>query len=504
MSNENFDPKNQSVPEQETKVLPDHEEVIPVRVPPDMAKEKTKKEKKVKPPKYKGNKAITWTFYICYFLLIISFCVGMYFVHGWLVDWLVDFENAQPTVKSEAVFQDLFDDPDWGRIYEETGLTDTEFEGKDAFTAYMENIVGENSLTYAETSAGLSGDHKYLVQLEGKTLGYFTLSNHAEADAPIPDWQLNEVNIHLTRSQSVAIEKQDGHTAYVNGQAVGDSYTVEMCSTVAESYLPEGTAGIRRIRQEVTGLLVVPQVTILDDDGNECAVFYDEESGMYIEEAAEAEPITDELEARAIAAGEAFSYYMVNRNTHLFGQYFASGTTTYRNITSMDRWQQTSTGAAITGQAVSDYIRYTDDLFSVRVTMTMELTRVDDSIKEYPLDATLFFENRKAGWMVISMTYVDVTEATSQVRLTFMSGDTPLSTAFYDSNATEIFAPALSVPEGQVFSGWAEKEVSADGTTTMNLAFTCDENNRLIIPNGTELRPMTLYALFEDAEETVS
>ena len=119
------------------------------------------------------------------------------------------------------------------------------------------------------------------------------------------------------------------------------------------------------------------------------------------------------------------------------------------------------------------------------------------------MDTTLFLENRKnGGWKVIAMTNLDVTEQTNQVRLTFMSGDTELSSIFvYDDAAEDVFTPNVTAPEGQVFSGWATKEVAEDGTTTMTLVYTCDEKFRLQVPSGAKLEPAILYAVFEDAPD---
>ena len=242
-------------------------------------------------------------------------------------------------------------------------------------------------------------------------------------------------------------------------------------------------------------------MTSLDENGRECEIIYDEATGIYMEKLPDPEEMPAELAELAIKAGEAYSNFMVNRYTSLFGQYFATGTDTYRKIMSMDRWQQRSKSAAITGQEVSDYIRYTENLFSARVKMTMELTRKDNSIKEYPMDATLFLENKKDGWKVISMTNLDVTELTSRVRLTFMLGDTELSSVFVDADPDEsIFTPNVTAPEGQIFSGWATREEAEDGTITMTLRYTCDEKFRLMIPGEETLEPATLYAVFEDVE----
>lgn len=463
-------------------------------------------KKESKALKNSANKAVTWIFYICYVLLIVGYGFGMYAMHQWLTDRLVVFEAAtQPTVKSEEVFQTWFADPDWELLYEEAGIADTKFEGKDTFVAYMTGLVGSEELTYEEADSQ-TGSRKYWIQANGQTLGYFTLANQAKANALIPDWKLDEIHIQTDRTQRVTIDLLEGHTAYVNGQPLDDSYTVEIHSTVAEEYLPEGTLGVRRLRQEVSDLLMPPEVTVLDKDGNECALNFDGETGIYAEVIPTAEAMPEKLEKRAIAAGEAYCGFLVNKGTGLLSKYFAPGSQAYRQITAMPRWSEWHPDVAYFDQSLSEYTRYTEDLFSVRVAMTAEISyRYDpdpsdeeDDPSQFPMktethsmDTVFFFENRKNGWMVTGMTNDDTTIPTSRVRLTFLYGDTCLSTAFYSSDSTEIYAPMISTSEDQIFSGWAV----SDGTTV----FICDENGMLLIPEGTVLEPMTLHAVFESA-----
>ena len=446
----------------------------------------------------KGSKAVTAVFYLCYFLLIAGYFTGMYFLRSWLTDELVLFEaSTQPGVRAEEIFQELFTDPDWSQLYVDAGLEDTSFENQDAFLAYIAANVDENALTYQETDDP-SHSHKFLVLTKDQTLGYFTLTNQAGTKALIPDWQLGEIGFFLPRNLSVTVEKQDDHTVYVNGHPLDDSYTVEILSTTAEQFLPAGTPGIRRIRQEVTGLLMQPEITVLDGSGNSCELRYDEDTGMYTEVLPSAEPITKELKEAALTAGEVYCTYMVEQDNYQLFQYFASGTETYQAITSATPWPQNAMETEITDPRISDYVRYTEDLFSVRVAMDMKFIFGEKNIRTRSLDSILFFENRKDGWMVIAMTNDDITLPTSRVRLTFMSGDTPLSTIFCDSTGAEVYAPQLTAPEGQMLSGWAERVVSPDGSFTLNPIFSADEYGNCTIPQGTVLKPMTLYPLFDD------
>ena len=74
--------------------------------------------------------------------------------------WLTRYEAAQPKHTSQEVFADLFSPADWGKVYDLSGL-----EGdREDFIRSMEELTGGRELTLVETSAGLSGDRRYIVK----------------------------------------------------------------------------------------------------------------------------------------------------------------------------------------------------------------------------------------------------------------------------------------------------------------------------------------------------
>lgn len=89
-------------------------------------------------PQRRGPRVGGIIFYTLYFLLIFVFCAGTWLATKWLQGWLVDFEAAQPTVKSQEVFDQLFGNPDWAALYKSAGIQDTPYEGVDAYVAYMQ------------------------------------------------------------------------------------------------------------------------------------------------------------------------------------------------------------------------------------------------------------------------------------------------------------------------------------------------------------------------------
>ena len=475
----------------------------PVRAAPTKApKQETVSPKKSgKKKKKKANRTITIIFYTFYFLLVAAGLAGIFYLQGWLNDYLTAYEASQPTTKCEEVFQAHFADPDWQKLYAMAGLSDTAYEGSDAFAAFMEEKVGSGQVTYVETSAGLSGGHKYLLKLENETLGYFTLVDNAPKGADMPDWQLGQVVLAYAQGESVTVQKMDGITVFVNGVALTDEHTIRVGTTLAEEYLPAGLQGPRIYTQYLDGLMVEPQITATDAQGNEVEVVYDEAQDLYIVQTEE-NTITDELYERVLATAKTYSLRMIEKaSTKELGKYFDSKSDTYKTIVSIDPWMQEWFFSSYEwGQeAITGYYRYSDKLFSVHVDLSMFVTRTDDTIKEYAVDHSFFFELQNGTWKCIIMTNVDIQKQISAVRLTFKSGDNVLFTNMYEEGTTSLTAPVVTAPEGKVFAGWFRQDIAADGSKTYTLIFSPDADGNITLPAGTKLEPMVLFALFEDA-----
>ena len=465
------------------------------------------------PEKRKGPRLGGVIFYTLYFLFIFLFFVAAFFGLRWLQSWLVDFEKAQPTVKSEQVFTQLFADPDWEALYTAAGVQDTTFEGKEAYVSYMEQKMGDSQLTYLKTSAGLSEDEKYNVMLNGEKIASFTLTdaNHAEAitgitaDIPdLPDWQLGGIELFYEYDNSYKIEKVDGHTAYVNDVPLDDSYTVQIATTLAETegLLPEGTTGAKVCTQQVNGLMGLPTVTIFDEKGAQMEVSYDETTKTFSEKTV-ANTITEEQETAVWNAVHTYSLWMIEEvnNRATIAKYFDSSSNAYKTIISMqnDRYMQSHNGYEFINEKIENFTLYNDDLFAVRVTMALAVTRTDGSVRNFDFDQSLIFQRSKDTWKAIEMNNKNIFQPVGKVRLTFMNEETVLSTEMYENDIEQLSTPLLSAPEGKVFSGWVVEEKDENGNDVLRLVFQPDASGHVSIPDGTILEPMTLYPLFEDA-----
>ena len=424
--------------------------------------------------------------------------------YDWLVDWLLRYEYSQPDIRSAEVFEQLFGDPDWKALYAMAGEEDTQYEGADAYAAYMEAKVGDTKLTYVETSAGLSGNKKYIVKCDSTKIAEFTLKDTSPEDEEIPDWTLDEVLVYYTRQESLTIFTVPGHTVYINGVALDtQSHVVSTTSTVVEDYLPDGLHGYRDMTLYFEGLLVQPEVTILDENGASMEVIRLENTNHYTEVLAEADPISQEFQDLVINAAQTYGRYMINATNSTLSNYFDKNGKAYQDIILYEKWtMQKYQSFEFVDSVVTNFYQYSDDLFSARISMELDVTfksmfTGEITVKPYYIDTTFFVRKNADGkWLVDTMTNVDVSESTTMVKLTYMNGNTEVHTEWVDANAASITLPEISVPSGKTFLGWFVKTVSGKDVT-YSLVFQGSDTGIVTLPEDNELTFMVLYAQFQ-------
>lgn len=454
-------------------------------------------------------------FYTLYFLFILIFFLATFIGLTWLHGWLTDFEMAQPGGKAEQVFTQLFTDPDWGALYESAGANDSAYEGKEAYVAYMEQKVGDSELNYLETSAGLDKyTKKYLVRLGNEKVASFSLVDKNQVDSAsldnldkigdIPDWQLGSVEVFFNREGTYYIEKLDGHTALVNDVALTDDMTIQVATTLAEEYLPAGTTGASMCTQQIDGLMAQPVVTIFDKSGKQMEVTYDEATRTFTERL-ESNTMSDEEKEIALEAAKVYCKWMIKEVTDrgTIAKYYDPSSETYNNIVkTTELWMQDHGAYTFSNESVTNYARYGEDIFSVSVSLSLDVTRTDGSVKNYPYSQSLFFRKSDTGkWLCFAATNKDVSVPVGRVRLTFMNGQNEVHSQFYSTDSKEIITPVVPTPDGKVFTGWVTIDKDDSGTTVYNLQFQPDAEGKVAIPDGTTLKPMKLYALFQNPDE---
>lgn len=442
----------------------------------------------------------TKVFYSIYAVVLVLLCLGIAFALFALNDWLSSYEASQPDTKAQQAFDRYFADPDWGQIYDLAGLRDTEYEGKDAYIAYMTAKAGTTPLTYVKTSAGLTGGQKYIVKLDGENLATFTLQNSAQSELEIPNWELDTVEVFVDRRESVAIHALPDQTVSINGVALTEDHIVMSTSTLAEDYLPEGVHGAQSVVYYVDGLLAAPTVTVTDPQGQPVQTVYDEANGIYTQ-SLQAQALPDGVAERMVSAVQAYCRYMINAGGNM-SSYFDTSSQIYKTIIKNEMWFKGYSSYAFTPEQITAPYVYSDTLISARLSLQLNVTRSSNgTVKTFDVDNTIFMEKKSNGqWMIVDMVNVDVQAPRTQVRLTYTLDGAELSSALVDASAGTLTPPAVTIPEGKVFAGWFRETVDDAGNKTLALMFQPDENGTVTLPAGYILEPMELQALFENEE----
>ena len=422
---------------------------------------------------------------LLYLLPVILVCAALFCIRQPLLDRLNDHEAQQLENRLDRVFAAHFAQPDWTTLYTLAGIEDTPFEGSAEFAAYMASRV-HAPLTYREVDTDLPRTHRYQLLCGDDVVGAFTMVQN-------PQWSLGTVEFFFTRNQWVTVEKTPGSTVYLNGMALDDRFTIRTTETVAEAYLPEGIHGSRKVVQHAEGFLLPPRVTVIDADGQAVPITQQPGTNHYTlpetppAELTEAEKLT----VREAAIADA-KYSIGNITPTQLKQYFDETSPVYAMIVGNPLNLQKHTSSSIDPEAVqiSEYCRYSDQLFSARVQLTLNIIRKDGTLKVYKLDKTYFFTKRSDGrYLVSDYTNESVTRTIEQVRLTFVVGD-PVS-QMVSADAEYITPPPLETPNGAVLLGWATHTTDEDGNTTAQIR---------ILPDGTilgDLAPMELHPVFD-------
>lgn len=412
-----------------------------------------------------------------------------------LNNWLINFEAAQPTSKSQQIFDQYFANANWAQLYKTSGEENTVFEDENAYASYMTVVTADKTLSFIETSAGTSGDHKYVVKAGDDPIAVFTLTADNK-DAQVPDWHLGTMELVYQRSEFCNILTLPGNTVTVNGVQLDDNYLAKTVATKAENFLPTNVHGYQALVYRVDNLLTTPAVTVTTPEGETVQMVYDSTAKTYYEPTSEL-TISDDEKTAVVSASQMYAKYMILRATETgLKQYFDPSSSFYYTITHIDKWMQKNNGYRFGDATVTDYYRYSDTLYSAYIDMSVFVTCKDNTVKDYHLSSTLFMEKQNGKWICINMTNGNVQEEVVRVKLTYMDGEKVIHTEMVDAHAKKLTLPTVTAPEGMVLDGWYVKGINAQGQPTLDLAFKASETGEVTLPGDPALEPMVLYARF--------
>ena len=436
-------------------------------------------------------------FYVILFLGVGLALLGMKSKTGSLTVQLKNYEKLQPESVSQQIFSQVFSSPNWSAIYDNTKVELNKFENKDAFVQFMNDQVGSEPLTFQRGPDSDDGRLLYYILLNKDKIASFHLKN-SSSNPQSPKWQLDGMDVYFQAEDSYRIFGSSEHTVKVNGVQLDDRYLLQRSGMKLTEDLGELSKNVSfpgTCLYEVSNLLVKPQVTIEDENGQQMEVTYDEETSTFSESVA---AVSAPVEAKNLALNAVKTYceFMIKKATRAdLSKYFNPETDTYKAITASDlTWIQRESGHSTANEKITNYVRLNNDHFSIRVSLTWQLQRKDGSTKESPVDVTLIFGKEESGkWRCQRMTGVDFVESFHTVRVRFMHEETVISSLLVSSNDKTIRCPSVGIPEGRKLAGWVTVMQDENGQDYYQRVLEPDESGLCKVPDGLFEKPIDLY-----------
>lgn len=338
----------------------------------------------------------TIVFYSIYALFIIAFAFGVNFLLLKLNAFLDNYEKALPKYEAEQIFNEYYSPVRFDALYEKEGIEGiSPFETKNDFIEYMENVTKDKEVTYREVSAGLGDDKKYCIYADGEKFSEFFITKKQSPEDPSDTWELKSVKTFFKTEQSVSVQTLKTSKLYLNGIEVpSENITQDDIETATVKHMPEGVSGIYHRTYKIDGLLLKPDLKVIDRNGKESTLVFDEESQMYVEQIGYDE-FDDTKKTLLENAVQTYAKYMtLDSSLYNVRKYFDSKSQTYTYIRTADTWCYTPhIGYEFKDIEFSELYQYDENTFSARYKCNHYVYRTKNDHFLFPLDLTLYFKN---------------------------------------------------------------------------------------------------------------
>ncbi|MBR6917337.1 MAG: hypothetical protein IKN38_04055 [Clostridia bacterium] len=349
--------------------------------------------------KKKGGRKLP-LFYIIYFSVITVFIFALFFALQLIRVKLTEYEASRPYHYIDKIMEEYFEPGDAETLIDVSGCQFSEFEKREDVVAFIEGFLDDDPEYFSIASAN-SDELKYGIRSGELKFAEVVMAPTGERDdADYDVWGLKSVNLTVGGSAAVNITAPADDVIYLNGVKIGEEFITERTDGERDPRLPEDIPPVTMVTYEVTSLIGEATVTAIDKYGVLVKdikvtdkVFYDVPY-TYAE-------VTEEVESRALAAGEALAAYMqLDAPFGNIGQYVDPWSDLYTDLRTSDvRWANPHNGYGIENPSVTEYTIWSDTVYTCRVKFTHVLYRWDGNF-ENDFDTTFYYHFNGYSWLI--------------------------------------------------------------------------------------------------------
>ena len=355
--------------------------------------------------KAKSTKVGTIIFYSVYAVFVFAAIVGILYLLKELTLHLDNYERSLEKYEAKEVFESYFAPCNYDKMYDMQDIELSKFENKSHFISYMQKQYDGKDIIYKEVSAGLSNDKKYTVAADKVKFAEFTLKKSNTPKVPEDTWYLDSLSTLYQKNESVAVRIYSDSKVFVNDIELSENYiTTDGITTESCKHVPEGVNGITLREYAVDGLLLKPNVNVINRYGNESTLVFDEKNNIYVEEITYDTP-TEEITKLATDAAQTYAKYItLDATLYNLSKYFDTTSNTYYNIkVSEIKWYTAHIGYEFEDVELKEYYIYDENTFSIRYSCNHQVYRTKKEKHTFPLDLTLYFKNINGSYYIYDM-----------------------------------------------------------------------------------------------------
>ncbi len=340
--------------------------------------------------------------------LLTAIAVGLSIV----ADRLSDYEAGLPDKAAEAVFQQYFA-TDLTVAAEAYGGHIGLYESAEEYVAAVKETAGDDPLRYFEAVTADSDSHTYEVAAGDLRVGQFVLTPSEEKGK----WILQTLTLTVKPQHAVTVTVWQYSTVYLNGVKVEESegqVSSKPEDHPSDKHLALTAEGEKlaaspvKVTYKVEGLYQIPEITVLDKNGNPCEVT--EKNGQYTASFPYDDSRVEEMHNTVFRAVEEYCKF-INRLvdyedvTHAIHR----DSDFYRNLkraAAALEWNRGIVDYEFDVEDLTQLYFYSDDVFS-------GLIHVEESVLgnnkrdwyTYEVDARVYFCRTKDGWRLYEMDF---------------------------------------------------------------------------------------------------